>query len=723
MKIILLFILFTCNTLYSQTNTISDTSKNQIDNYKPILKNLKDENGNNIINFSGLDSIIFIYGESTSNHLGISVSSAGDVNGDGYSDVIVGADLYNNNAGRAYIFFGGAFMDNIADVTLNGLGGNFGVSVSTAGDVNGDGYSDVIVGADKFEDNSGRAYIFYGGINMDNTVDLTLPVGGGNFGNAVSAAGDVNGDGYSDVIVGAYKYNGYGRAYVFFGGNNMNNIPDVIIDGDILGGGIFGNAVSTAGDVNGDGYSDILIGNWGYSGNTGKAYIFYGGIIMNNVVDITMTGTALNDQFGISVSTAGDINGDSFSDIIIGASGFGKAFIFYGSSAMDNNADKILVGNPIGNYFGVSVSTAGDINGDGFTDVIVGATGFNSFTGQAFIFFGGMDMNTDYDILLTCESMGSLFGYSVSYAGDIDGDGFPNVIVGAMDYNGSTGRAYLFVSLLQRPQLINPVNNSLNNPLNINFRWNKINTALYYVLNISTDSAFNNIILRDTIYTDTFKTVSGFQKGTKYYWKIVTKDSTGIIISSLISNYKTVPSIIVKLNVLMEGMYFPIFNQMTRKDTIKVYLRNASPPFALVDSSTGTIDPVSLFGQFNFNNASSGVYYLIIKHFNCIETWSKAGGENILLDGTVYNYDFTTSNTKAYGNNLKLKGGKYCIYSGDVNQNGFISLSDVLYIYNDIGNFVTGGVESDLTGDNLVDLNDLMIAYTNTTNFIRKRTP
>ena len=149
-------------------------------------------------------------GEAISNFFGVSVSSAGDVNGDGFSDVIVGAYRYSSDTGRAYIYFGGTSMDNIADVTMTGVAEftNFGISVSSAGDVNGDSYSDVIVGAVGYSSSTGRAYIFLGGASMNNTADVTMTgeTTFNEFGESVSSAGDVNSDGYSDVIVGAAGY-------------------------------------------------------------------------------------------------------------------------------------------------------------------------------------------------------------------------------------------------------------------------------------------------------------------------------------------------------------------------------------------------------------------------------------------------------------------------------------------------------------------------------------
>ena len=465
---------------------------------------------------------VLLTGEAVSDGAGISVSTAGDVNGDGFSDVIVGANLNDaggSSAGRAYVYFGGNAMNNVADVILTGVAASdqFGNSVSTAGDVNGDGYSDVIVGAifnDAGGSNAGRAFIYFGGINMNNTPDVS-PTGeaaNDQFGSSVSAAGDMNGDGYSDLISSApqndaggsgagrvYLYNyfprneitedfiitpdtsngilnvsvssagdvngdgysdvivgaaGYslssGIAYIHFGGPLMDNIADVTMTGESAA-NYFGFAVSSAGDVNGDGYSDVVVGATGYSGFTGRAYIFFGGASMDNIADVTMTGESLGFYFGISVSTAGDVNGDGYSDVIIGAEGYssstGRTYVYFGGASMNNSADVIMNGATSGNFFGTSVSSAGDVNGDGYSDVAVGADGFSSGTGRAYVYFGGTVMNIIADVIITGETAGDNLGYSVSSAGDVNGDGFSDLIVGAHlnDAGGTNaGRAYIF---------------------------------------------------------------------------------------------------------------------------------------------------------------------------------------------------------------------------------------------------------------------------------------
>ncbi len=379
----------------------------------------------------------FIEENSTgSNDFGYSVSTAGDVNGDGYSDIIVGAPGYHNRTGEVYIYLGGSSADNTADITITGENENdeFGYSVSSAGDVNGDGFSDVIIGAPRTYSNltPGKAYIYFGGSSMDNTADLYF-VGassGEHLGSAVSTAGDVNHDGYDDVIIGAPDYDSYkGRAYIYFGGTSMDTTADVVITGSVNY-GTLGKSVSWAGNVNGanaDGtqYDDVIVGEPGND----KSYIYYGGSSMDAVADVYLEGENSGDNFGCSVSNAGDINNDGYDDVIVGAEEYnsdrGKAYIYFGGSPMDYTADATMTGENEGDKFAHSVSYAGDVNKDNYSDVIVGAWAYDSNTGKAYIYFGNNSINPtpSADITVTGETANSNFGYSVFTAGDVNNDG------------------------------------------------------------------------------------------------------------------------------------------------------------------------------------------------------------------------------------------------------------------------------------------------------------
>lgn len=176
------------------------------------------------------------------------------------------------------------------------------------------------------------------------------------------------------------------------------------------------------------------------------------------------------------------------------------------------------------------------------------------------------------------------------------------------------------------------------------------------------------------------------------------------------------------ISLAQQGFYNTITNTLNLSDTVKAYLRNINSPYNIIDSGKTVIDRVTFSGSVLFNNAATGTYYLQIKHRNTIETWSKAGGETYTR-GISFSYNFTTAQTQAYGNNMILKGTKYCIYSGDVNQDGVVDGSDASQISNDAENFVEGYVVSDLDGNNFVDGSDYSIADNNAFNFVIKSTP
>ena len=427
----------------------------------------------NVAAYTTPTALVIATGETAGDRFGNSVGTAGDVNGDGYADVIVGASLNGTGgalAGRAYVYFGGPSADAVADLTLTGAAAaeRFGYSVGTAGDVNGDGYSDVIVGAignGAAGMNAGRAYVYFGGPAPDALPDLTLTgeAAGDWFGRSVGTAGDVNGDGYADVIVGADQNDvggtNAGRAYVYFGGPAADAVADLTLTGEVAG-DFFGGSVGTSGDVNGDGYADLIVGaSLNDAGGTtaGRAYVYFGGPAADAVADLTLTGEMAGDMFGYSVGAGGDVNGDGYGDVIVGARGnsaggasAGRAYVFFGGTAVDGAADLVLTGAAVGDQFGWSAGTAGDIDGDGYADLVVGAPfsdAGGTDAGRMYVYLGGPGADAVPDLILIGEGASDFFGTSVGTAGDVNGDGHADVIVGASrnDAGGTdAGRAYVF---------------------------------------------------------------------------------------------------------------------------------------------------------------------------------------------------------------------------------------------------------------------------------------
>ncbi len=404
---------------------------------------------------------------------GSSIACAGDINGDGYDDIIIGTPACNVSgtySGAVYIYLGGPDLSLTPAMTLYGGSSYdyFGCSVAGVGDVNQDGYDDIIIGADGNSSQTmygGAAFIYYGGQHFKNWPGVTIigSVKRGYLGFSVSGAGDVNHDGYNDVIVGepeGYINSGTtGVAYIFFGGSPMDNKADLNFSGENAY-DLFGKSVAGAGDVNKDGYDDIIVGAPQANYYFGNAYLFFGGESSDGKPDLIFHGDAESSGFGWSVSGAQDVNGDGYNDIIIGApyeNSAGEVYIYFGGGSMDNISDVNISGNAVVTDFGHSVSGAGDVNHDGFNDLIIGSP-YNDGSGMAFVYFGGLQINTSADLICTGENTSDVFGWAVSEGGDINGDGYTDFLIGAPmhDGNGKDAGAlyvYSFAPFLMGPEI------------------------------------------------------------------------------------------------------------------------------------------------------------------------------------------------------------------------------------------------------------------------------
>ncbi|WP_297324982.1 hypothetical protein [Nitrosomonas sp.] len=434
-----------------------------------------------VINLINLHSGVGFRLDGEGNDSGFSVSGAGDVNGDGFDDVIIASPTASpndiGNAGSSYVVFGKAsgFSDTLALSSLDGKTGfqlnggkvldQTGYSVSGAGDVSGDGFDDLIVGCKR----TSVSYVVFGKASgFDATLNLADLNGSDGFrlegvigeltGLSVSNAGDVNGDSFDDVIVGApdASPNGTfsGSSYVIFGKASgfdstlnlldLNGNNGFRLDGAIAS-GFSGRTVSSAGDINDDGFDDVIISTPGFGPNWtnyvvfGKASGFGASLVLSNLDG--SNGFRLEGDTGGSVSDAGDMNGDGFDDLITGnyvvfgkASGFGARLDV---SSLDGSTGFRFDGGGVG-------SSAGDVNGDGFDDLIIGDSSANpngqSSAGTCYVLFGkasgfsaimdlsSLDGNNGFRLDGAAEYDRS--GFSISSAGDVNGDGFDDLIIG-----------------------------------------------------------------------------------------------------------------------------------------------------------------------------------------------------------------------------------------------------------------------------------------------------
>ncbi len=400
--------------------------------------------------------------------LGWSVSGAGDLNGDGYGDLVVGAYSWENgqtDEGGAFVYYGGAAGIGPTPTVLeaNQAVAGFARSVSGAGDLNGDGYGDLVVGAPSYG-TFGAAFIYYGGAAGVGTTPTVLESNqGSNFGESVSGAGDLNGDGYADLVVGAHTWNGgqtaEGAAFVHYGSAAGIGTMATVLESNQVNTHL-GYSVSGAGDLNGDGYADLVVGANLYTGgqlNEGAAFVYYGGAAGIGTTPTVLESNQAGAQLGYSVSGAGDLNGDGHADLVVGAARWGggeidegAAFVYYGGTAGVGTTPAVLESNQGGAYFGSSVSGAGDLNGDGYADLVVGAPGYNNVEfdeGAAFVYDGGAAGIGTTPTVLESNQAGAGFGRSVSGAGDLNGDGYGDLVVGAYQYDDidiSEGAAFVF---------------------------------------------------------------------------------------------------------------------------------------------------------------------------------------------------------------------------------------------------------------------------------------
>ena len=451
--------------------------------------------------FNNSNNGFAINAQSGSDLSGSSVASAGDINGDGLADFIIGAP----GSSKSYIVFGktntsvvnlSAVADGSGGFVINAQSNDDsnGHSVSAAGDINGDGLADLIIGTYKADNRAGKSYVVFGksdnaSVNLSTVANslggfvINGQASNDDSGYSVAAAGDTNGDGYSDLIIGAYSANNStGQSYLVFGKTNAatinlinvaNGSGGYVINGQLRG-DKSGYSVASAGDVNGDGYADIIIGApnasnvAGESNVVGASYVIFGGappassLALNNVANGTggfviyslstpnLNGSS-NDKSGYSVASAGDVNGDGYADIIIGApdanNNKGASYVIFGKkqiSALNLSAVAagtggfVVTGQNNGDKSGSSVSFAGDINGDGLSDFIISSPDANNKIGKTYVVFGKTDSSAvDLNKVAAGSGGFALYGENV---GDMSGQS----VATAGDINGD-GYADLIV--------------------------------------------------------------------------------------------------------------------------------------------------------------------------------------------------------------------------------------------------------------------------------------
>jgi hypothetical protein len=458
-------------------------------------------------------------GDSTGDSAGRAVSGAGDVNGDGIEDLLVSAYKVGIFAppGTVYLIYGTQWSPpkslNLAnaDVIITGTqnGSRTGFSLGAAGDVDNDGFDDFLIGADGYDLNganadSGRVYLVYGKANLPATLNLgslsgsaatifASPNGGDLFGSSVAGVGDVNGDGTPDILVGSSGADTgsliqSGQAVLIYGSDAFGSLVNISSltesEGAFLNGAgaaeHAGRSVASAGDFNNDGFADIIVGADDADANgpeSGRAYVVYGDPSLPEIIalgslgsaGLTIDGPGAGDNLGASVSGGGDVNGDGFDDVVVGCHQFddtgsneGLATIIYGGSSMPTTLDAGNLGaagvtltgvdgsDEAGFTVAMSRTLSGDVNGDGFADVLISARQADPNGGQSgevYLLHGNNTLPTELSleslsfrgVQLNGTDSGDRAGDSLAMIGDFNNDGFEDYAIGARFAQNETG--------------------------------------------------------------------------------------------------------------------------------------------------------------------------------------------------------------------------------------------------------------------------------------------
>ncbi len=463
------FFLFPCALLFSCAERSGDSADSEL------------EVASWRVSSASEDGTILPSDAASNQSFGSALAAAGDVDGDGYNDLVVGARGHDGtayNGGAAYVYLGAATgLDSSSETILSPWGSSSydycGDAVAGAGDLDGDGYDDVAMGCDRFEGGGydrGAVFVFPGsssGIDTARASAVSSPEAQNSeyFGASVALGADYDGDGYDDLVVGADNdshggSSNVGSVYVFSGGVTGidSSSYDKFIASDAGWMDTFGARAVGLDDLDGDGYGDLAVSAPAHDGlgsNAGAVYVYLGSVSgLGSEVKLEATDGGASHRFGDGLASAGDVDADGLEDLIVGApgNGVGAVYVYLGSTTgIDASSEQQLIPSTgaSGDQVGYAVSGVGDVDADGFADILVGAPSdadLGTQAGSAWLWYGtstGIDASSEAQLFGADTAAYHELGYAVAGLGDVDADGDDDLAIGAPGFG--SGVVYNFV--------------------------------------------------------------------------------------------------------------------------------------------------------------------------------------------------------------------------------------------------------------------------------------
>ncbi|MBZ0180198.1 MAG: T9SS type A sorting domain-containing protein [Melioribacteraceae bacterium] len=397
------------------------------------------------------------HGENDQDQFGV-VENVGDVNGDGFEDLIVGAPAYITGAvssGYAKLYFGGADFDTLADMTFRDYENKkgFGYTIAGNGDLNGDGYSDFAIANPYSGDfRTGKVNVYFGGPQLDTIPDLTLTLNPNEyfytqFGFSMTMSGDINGDGYCDLVVGAPQddWDRHGEVFIYFGGENMDTIPDVnlIYPNELER---FGYSLTYLDDANADSINDLLVGALPTESYE-QAFIFWGS--KNDNIGFQNSFTFQNGTYypeiGRVVSNIGDINNDGFSDLALASS---DSVIICLSPLIDGSFEQFYFSRTenLGSFY--RLANGNDLNNDGFDEVIISCQNTSTMPGKVVILYGDSEVSLNKIKIIEGDNLNPGFGKRITTLKKLFNENIISMVIGHVETESyddhGTGKVFVY---------------------------------------------------------------------------------------------------------------------------------------------------------------------------------------------------------------------------------------------------------------------------------------